>query len=371
MKLAKFKSWCTRFKFLILLAITTISFVFLLFLLPLVTEVLFARDHIEFHQPAPTGQIIDRLVITGDAGKMHSSVIEVIKEIIKDQGSKSSILYLGDNVYPSGIPSPEDKEDYEIARARLLLQITPFQDITKRIYFIPGNHDWDDQRKGGWEAVKRQSEIVNQTLGVGHYFPTNGCPGPELFKISEKVQVLSLDTHWWVHEWDKPVRTTDGCETYSWDTVTKKLDDLLSQIPEDVFTIVATHHPLESYGPHARDNDCPGDMGCPEYANMRKLLLDVLYRHRPAICAAGHDHSLQLIKKNHGCKLYVVSGAATNTTSIKHARDAIFARSKLGFFVLDTYPDDHYRLSAYEVEKELHLGKASWRNTYSINLTQN
>ncbi len=47
--------------------------------------------------------------------------------------------------------------------------------------FIPGNHDWEKEGSGGWEAVRREGARVAARGGpVVAFLPRDGCPGPEV-----------------------------------------------------------------------------------------------------------------------------------------------------------------------------------------------
>src|SRR5687768_9075238 len=114
-------------------------------------------------EPAPLADsirardVILSLFLIGDAGSLNDGDA-VIMELIR-QGKKSApgsaIVFLGDNVYPRGIPA-ETASTYQEARRRLLAQASIADSTNKRVIFIPGNHDWDRQRATGWQQVQRQ-----------------------------------------------------------------------------------------------------------------------------------------------------------------------------------------------------------------------
>ena len=99
----------------------------------------------------------------GDAGEFNEQSKKVIADLASramDDTHPGMIIYLGDNVYPAGMPIPIDP-GYAHAREILLQQITPLQEYPGRIYFIPGNHDWNEFKPGGLEAIRRQGAFLD------------------------------------------------------------------------------------------------------------------------------------------------------------------------------------------------------------------
>lgn len=72
------------------------------------------------------------------------------------------------------------------------------------------------------------------------------------------------------------------------------------------------------------------------------------------ICAGGHDHTLQIIEgeKEGPCALYLVSGAASDTTPVENGIGSQFSSSSTGFLIMDRKNDGTYMLSAVEVKMD-------------------
>src|SRR5690349_7377378 len=95
-----------------------------------------------------------RLVLIGDAGDYHvvwHSVVDAVKEKIK-LDNKTTIVFLGDNLYYTGLPDPSYRS-YDVRKAVLDTQVSIAKGTKAKVFFIPGNHDWNRAGKGGWEAV--------------------------------------------------------------------------------------------------------------------------------------------------------------------------------------------------------------------------
>ena len=57
------------------------------------------------------------------------------------------------------------------------------------------------------------------------------------------------------------------------------------------------------------------------------------------IYAAGHDHSLQVLKGDTTDYL-IVSGAGSKISGVKRGKETLFACSREGFMVMDFFDDD-------------------------------
>src|SRR3954467_1422873 len=102
--------------------------------------------------------INQRIFLIGDAGDMNSAthpVIEWLKKNVDWEDERNSVIFLGDNIYPLGLPM-EGEPSYPHAKAILDDQISLVKGKKGKAFFIPGNHDWRNGKLGGWEQATRQ-----------------------------------------------------------------------------------------------------------------------------------------------------------------------------------------------------------------------
>jgi len=100
--------------------------------------------------------IVARVVLIGDAGQLtngHHPVVDAVKQLIP-LDEKTTILYLGDNLYRAGLPD-EQYSYYMASRSVLDTELSIADNTPAKIYMIPGNHDWENGKPGGWETVIR------------------------------------------------------------------------------------------------------------------------------------------------------------------------------------------------------------------------
>lgn len=289
------------------------------------------------------------VVLIGDAGAITDGVHEALQAIVAAAPPSQALVYLGDNIYPNGVPADTSSILWRDAYNRLMRQIDPFKAKTGRIYFTPGNHDWENYAADGWGSVQRQSDLIRAALGEGHALPSRGCPGPVREQIFTNLQIVALDSSWWMHEHRKPSTPEDGCATFSPDGVLHALDEMLSSTPPGVETIIILHHPLVEVGPDPVHTRCPFSPNCPPYADMRTRLSRILAKHRPMLCASGHRHALEVLKEAAGCRNYVVSGGASNLHPAPQDSKLLFSESALGFMLLHRTSSTRWTLDVVTV----------------------
>src|SRR5205809_1719436 len=192
-----------------------------------------------------------RIVIIGDAGSFHNGrhyVVDAVKKTIP-LDDKTTILYIGDNLYYTGLPD-EALKIYDIRRQVLDSQINIALGTKAKVYFIPGNHDWNRMQEGGWEAIKREQRYIDVS-GAGknvEFYPKDGCPGPVEVDINENVIMILMDSQWWLHMYDKPGIESD-CGAKTKEEVLSQIDDIISRNTGKLI-LFACHHPFKSYGIH-------------------------------------------------------------------------------------------------------------------------
>src|SRR3954469_14446917 len=147
-----------------------------------------------------------KLVLIGDAGdfqKGRHPVIDAVRQTIKFD-KKTTILFMGDNLYTTGLPD-EQQSFYDIRRSVLDTQIAIAKGTDAKVYFIPGNHDWDRGGKGGWDAIVRQQQYIDSRGEKNvKFYPEDGCGGPVEVPLSDDATMVLFDSQWWIHPYDKP-----------------------------------------------------------------------------------------------------------------------------------------------------------------------
>ena len=194
------------------------------------------------------------IYLVGDAGEPYENgnpVIKQIKEHLSKDDTPNSIIYLGDNIYPNGLPAPSNP-DRPRAQEIISSQLEIFEDFRGQVFVIPGNHDWDKGKKDGFSQIRNQEAFVDEFLttilkdSVNAFLPDGGCPGPIEINLSDEVTLVIIDTQWLLHPWKKP-REYDGCDPGTYQDVFATLEEMVRR-NDHKKVIVAAHHPAYSYG---------------------------------------------------------------------------------------------------------------------------
>lgn len=329
--------------------------------------------------------ISQRIVLIGDAGQLTNGrhpVVDAVRSTIP-MDKKTTILFLGDNLYKEGLPDDQNAEYYNKARAVLDSQLSVADGTPAKVYMIPGNHDWENGSRNGFDAIIRQQLYVD-FIGKPNvkYYPEDGCPGPVelLLGKDSSIAVILFDSQWWLHPYDKPEIESD-CSCKTKDELVTQMGDLLARNSKRL-VLIACHHPFESNGMHggyytlkqhifpftdikkslyiplpvlgsiypiARSVfGTPQDLKHPNYANMVQQISAVVKAASPnVIYVSGHDHNLQYIKKN-GYN-YIVSGGGCKQNRTSKNRSSQYNSTSTGFSVMEVSTNKNVTITFYTV----------------------
>lgn len=316
--------------------------------------------------------------LIGDAGAAtldpREPILEVLQKQLMKTGEHSSVIFLGDNIYPDGLP-PEESEEYQRAEIRVLSQLKTVEDYPGRIVFVPGNHDWQSSGPEGLQWLKRQEEYIESYLNRGNVFlPDDGLPGPVAIELAKKgeypnlyfdIQLITLDTHWWLHRHDKLLEEGVKNEEKQKRKILQSLEEIIDNNLEDEI-VVASHHPLFSFGRHggkfpASTHLLPpvfGSLyvayrnirGYPQdiarYDDLKNGLLKSMEGKDGLIFASGHEHSLQFIPYRNGQnrQYQLVSGSASKPSFVKKSSGENITYRGEGFIAIHYFSNQTKRI---------------------------
>jgi len=296
-------------------------------------------------------------MLIGDSGAPETEepdpILRMMDERLQKMGDNSAVVFLGDNIYPAGLPDTS-KTKFKRAKDRLNVQLYALQYFKGDIFFIPGNHDWNDGKKGGWERLKNQEQYIEQKLDAGNVFiPDNGTPGPVVNPLTDSLVLVALDTQWWLQEFKKP---TGLSRQQVIDSLAAVMD-----MYKDKQILLVGHHPLYSNGTHGgklppsthlkppvfgslyvlyrKWFGLDQDIAYKPYTAMQQKITGILRQYQNIVYASGHDHNLQYITKKSGQNRqhYLVSGSASKQRYVKKGGQAEFVSNMRGFMVLTYY----------------------------------
>lgn len=226
--------------------------------------------------------VVARLLLIGDAGEPDPKgepALEALAHEVNRLPNRTTVVFLGDNIYERGMPEPAPTPD-AATEAAVTAAETLVSDIFQtrqeaerivraqaavvrgngaRAIFIPGNHDWDQSNAGGWKRVLAQEAYIRQLhtdegLDVTMQ-PPGGCPGPVRIPLRGAADLIALDTEWWLNatEQEKPTPANNptNCPYVTAEAIQQALLDELEHVARDGRkSVVVAHHPLMSRGAH-------------------------------------------------------------------------------------------------------------------------
>lgn len=312
----------------------------------------------------------------GDAGYFDNQnptpALKALKQQLSNAPKNSTVVFLGDNIYPAGMP-PENHKTRKEAETFLNMQLDVVAGFKGNVVFIPGNHDWYSD---GLNGLKRQEKYIENRLGKDTFLPEDGCPLKRV-EISENINLLLLDTQWYLADWDKHPEINEDCNE-----ITNReafFDKVRSEIAKanGKTLIIAMHHPLATNGEHGgrfsfkknimpfksnipvpvmgnlanylrkTSGASPQDANNVHYRTLMQRLKTLAQGNNNIVFVSGHEHSLQYILEE-GLPV-IVSGAGAKNSAVALGGNGLFASGQQGF-VKFTVGKNQYATAEYFVE---------------------
>jgi hypothetical protein len=316
-----------------------------------------------------------RFYLVGDAGyadNPHSQrLLFVISERLKQEGKQTTLLYLGDNVYPLGMPK-EGKKGRAEAEASLNSQLALAGIFKGKTYFIPGNHDWYH----GIGGLKEQEKFVVAALGKKAFQPGKGCAINDV-EISDNITLITVDTQWYLENWDNSPTMNDDCDIKTRAAFFLELESLLNK-NQNKTVILSMHHPVMSSGAHGGqfsfrkeifplpNKNIPlpilgslgnllrstggvidQDLQSREYSTLSKRVKTLIQGRDNVVVVSGHDHNLQYLEKDNIKQ--IISGAGSKEEPARAMGDNDFSYGGRGYATLDVFTDGTAKVHYYKV----------------------
>ncbi|MDB5274801.1 MAG: 3,5-cyclic adenosine monophosphate phosphodiesterase CpdA [Chitinophagaceae bacterium] len=226
----------------------------------------------------------------GRDGKYHQTEVAEAMNTTGKLAPPDFIISTGDNFYPNGVTSLQDKQwltSFE--------NIYSGQQVQCPWYPVLGNHDYRGNPQVEIAYTKKSSRW---TMPARYYTLS------KKINDSSSVRFIFLDTN--------PMEKLDTLHQLKW------LDSVLAHSNEQ-WKIVVGHHPLFSSNPRHGNS-----------AKMIALLKNRLEKHGVQLYLAGHDHDLQH-QQPKGNVDYIVSGAGSQTRKTSTHSTTKFTRDISGF----------------------------------------
>ena len=322
-----------------------------------------------------TAKVSHTFYLIGDAGNADETkskkALELFKDRLSEASKNSTLLFLGDNIYPRGMPE-EGAGNRKLAEEKIDNQIALAEGFKGKTVFINGNHDWYN----GYEGVKRQADYVVAKLGDKKSFLPRKVCGIERLKINDDVVLITVDSEWFLQNWNKHPNINEDCEIKTREDFFDELRSLITKNQNKV-VVLAMHHPVYSNGPHGgyfsfqkhifpyknipapvlgtvvnylrkTSGGSPQEIQNKRYLELAKRVRTLVQGYDNVVIVSGHEHTQQYIEKD-GVK-QVISGAGSKEEEARAIQPVSFSSGKLGYATLDVKTDG-----------------STWVNYYSAN----
>ncbi len=326
---------------------------------------------------APQKEIEKRFYLIGDAGKSPmngmSNALSAFHKHVEDKNTKEDhVIFLGDNIYPSGLPKKDHKDRKEAENA-LNAQIKSVENFKGEVLFIPGNHDW---YSNGLKGLKRQEKYIEDALGKNTFQPENGCPIEDI-DIGDNVKLIIVDTQWYLENWNENPTINDECEIKTRERFFEELEGEIKKA-QNRTTVIAIHHPMYTNGIHggyygANKHLYPTQKKIPlpflasfltqvrtqggvsiqdryneRYNELMRRIETLTFDADNVVFVSGHEHTLQYIE-NERIK-QIVSGSGAKSSAAALGNNGLFSYGGQGFAELIIYKDGSSWVKIYGAE---------------------
>ncbi|MPQ46544.1 BamA/TamA family outer membrane protein [Marinifilum sp. N1E240] len=306
---------------------------------------------------APNQNLLDHSIFfIGDLGEANNvkANLSMLQLQMNEVGKKGTLVFLGNTI--SKEYAKEEIEDINLGDQNLLELLDIAKGFEGEFVFMPGEKEWNQGHKHGWEAILNLETYIEDYIGKGDVFlPSGGCPGPVEIELTDDVVLLVIDSQWWLHAADKP-EAECGLENSSDFLI--MINDALKR-NKNKKIVFAAHHPMYSAGKHGGNFPFPGpvalyrklfgtpqDFAYPFYKQMRYMGRKLNESYDNIISVSAHDNSLQFTEKDQS--FYVVSGSGSKSDYVSKKK-MDFAVSEIGFSKLNFYSNNEVWIELWSV----------------------
>ncbi|KAF2332579.1 metallophosphoesterase [Flavobacterium daemonense] len=328
----------------------------------------------ETENATDTIKIAHTFFLVGDAGNADEAqaqqTLELLHQKLKKANKKSTLLFLGDNIYPKGFPADKNAEDKALAETKLTNQLKLAEGFKGKTIFIPGNHDWYNGIKG----LERQADFVTKYLNDKKAFlPRKTCPIEDV-KIDSTATLVTIDSEWFLEDWNNHPTINDNCDIKTREDFFDELESILNKNQEKT-VILAIHHPLLSNGTHGgqfsmekqlfplekkiplpvigsfinllrkTSGASPQDLQNKQYTIYAKRIKTLLQKQKNVIVVSGHDHNLQYISEENIQQ--IISGAGSKSEAARAISENDFSYGGNGYATLTLFKSGDAKVSYF------------------------
>lgn len=306
------------------------------------------------------------ILITGNTADSHQNS-ELLKKWqgASEQYENLALLMLG-NIY-----NPEENKFSEEV----------FFGNKHSVLLAPGENEWANGSSSGKKLIKDIRVKLQEQYKGPVYMPDAACPGPKEVILSDNLVVILIDTHWWVHKYD---RRFNRCGLETSEDVIVLIEDAIRRHYPTKHVVIAGHHSLKSFGnsngyfsfkqnvleaPYTLYRKILGsrkDNHHPDFKEFRDAMFSILKKYPNIIYVSAGDINLQYftLDKVH----YIISGSMVQTGFVRSNLPE-FGSSEKGFARLNFSNEGESSIIFTGINGEL-FRKTIYTRTFAKNTQQ-
>jgi len=279
------------------------------------------------------GQIHSVYLTSNTALRSNETNKLIFSQIVEDskKGDSASLVITGNIVPKEGFPNKDngrDKVEQDLQKNLLDL----FKDFKGKVIFTPGYNEWQDDAPDNIDDL----ESFLQDNSRSEFWPNDGCP-IESESLSDEVQLIMVDSQWYIEDWDEHPYINNKCEIKTRAQFREAFNDELedSQLKT---VLVAVHHPIMTQtklsfiekmvgaGSQTRRN--------PQLKELMGTLEALARQYNDVIFISGKDQNLQYVQDDNIEQ--VIAGITETPEKARPEEDhGDFAAYDLGYARID------------------------------------
>lgn len=309
---------------------------------------LFVAVFVSAFSTAQERQVSQVFYLTGNTGLdygNHSAELLNAITTMSQKDDHATFLGLG-NITKNGFPNEEKKRE-KVKEHLMATLLSPLEKFNGKVIYIPGTNEWIEN---GHKALDDMESFI-QDNSKAEFWPNDGCVREIENLGTDNVELLMIDSQWFLEDWDDHIYINNKCEIKTLDDFfTKFKDDLKDEQNKTV--IVAIHHSVLSASKLNFLENIGGTGKEDYYSDRRSQLrsqLETLASQFPdVIFVSASDRNLQYINDD-GIPQIISGAASKNLQQVKRADDdnILFTSKTHGFSRLTVYTDNSSSVEFY------------------------
>ena len=324
-----------------------------------------------------TTQIVHQLYFTASvASDTTTHFNQEFKKQLTNASKASSLVLLGNNLGTSNIFSSKNDSLRKNAEQHLKKQIALFSDFKGTTFFVPGKQEWEPE--GQNSILKLTTFFESQAKNRMYLSPKKGC-GLETVQLNEQVVLITLDSQWFLEDWNQYDNMNAGCQNQTRDMLLDELSFILSQ-NQNKTVVLAMQNPVFSNGISGGQTSFkdqlyvpqisfplpifgsiyhvlrksagwyPDDLQHTNYRNFAEKIKAEIKKYQNVLVISGNEKNLQYIFKDGIHQIISASGDAFSAVRAINPKDFSFGGK--GYGVLNFYKSGAVKLTFKSVNNE-------------------